>query len=236
MLVCVGHTTWAVADGASILVGGSLDSFKESHPHLKDARFTLREWRGTLKIPLFGERAIVLPYFEADRTPQEMSTNPTQNLYARTTVAFHGDQRLGVVVVISKNPPHPPAVLADEAVNALLPQWLFERGVDIWEILQKNATDPYRFTWDGKSWVFNQLSEAFSFTVSGQMMPGGYTGEAKKLCDDLPPYVSDTYKKYNAYELTNYLAQKTGCDFSRMHALLEGAAKVAIDAFPKRTP
>lgn len=233
--VSTGHTTSVLASGDSILVGNSLESFKELYPHLKNATFTPREWRGTLHVPLIGVRHVVLPYFETNRTAAEMSTDPRLNQYAYTVIVVSGDDKMEVAVVTCNNSPNQFVVLADEAVNALLPQWLFERGVDMWEVIRKQDTDPYRFTWGEKTWTSKQLSEALSFVVSGQMIPAGYAGrQVKFLCSKLPSFVGSIDN--NSYGMINFLVQQTKCDFSQMYTLLESALKVAMGAFPKRAP
>lgn len=229
VLASVGCVTQAVGKPL-IVAADSPELFKELHPPLRNAVFTSRSWEGTLRVPLFGTQRVVLPYFEMDRTAEEMG-NDAYGSNANTTIRSRGDGTVEILVVTCKKPSE--QVLADEAVNAFFPWWLFEWGIDAWKVFRNNSTAPYRFTWGGKSWTLDQLSEALSFIVSGQMVPGGYAGwQAKSLCVRLPKFVGKVGGE-NRYEMTNALASQTKCDFPRMFDHAGEALKALIETLPK---
>jgi hypothetical protein len=75
-----------------------------------------------------------LPYLESSFAPQEIL--PGMDEFGVTLVKPMQSARvLEVVVVTQANPKM--TLLANEAVNALLPRWLIEEGVDMYAVYSK---------------------------------------------------------------------------------------------------
>ena len=129
------------------------------------------------------------------------------------------------------------AMLANEAVNALFPQWLAEvYGADMPAVYNAPA-HAYTFLWHGHRWSYDQVSETLSAIVPAQLIGDGYTGAAqRRVCNNIPkmPTVTDTssgitiYRPsmdphtegVDAYDLTRFLVRETRCDLRRMRPLI----------------
>lgn len=196
-------------------------------PSLRKAKFKAGIWTKQLTIPGMGVKKVELRYFESSLSAPEIF--PGAGSFAVTLVRATKPQKgMTVVVVTQANPRE--ATLANESINALLPRWLIEQGVDMYEVY-KLPMGAYKFSWDGRQWSFDQLTELISTVVPGQILPGGYLGKSAKeeIClNNLDPQVQG----HAVYALTQHLAKKTQCDVNKMHEL----AGQALHAFIRSAP
>ncbi len=195
-------------------------------PNLAKFPYTEKKFERTVSFPLLGVKTINLTYLESKARSEQIA--PGQAKFS-ATVAAKPNEELHVVVVTHAEPDA--VTLVNEAVNALLPGWLIERGVDMHAIYTL-PMGGYRFTWNQQVWSFDQLTEFLSAIVSAQGLPGGYLSPKApaRICEGLSdPEIGG----HAVYKLTHYLTKKHGCNMSVLHKEAEEVLKAFLATAPR---
>ncbi|MFZ2253105.1 MAG: hypothetical protein WAW13_02940 [Minisyncoccia bacterium] len=167
-----------------------------------------------------------MTYFEFNITPKEIIGEDGH--FAITLVMAKAPRDLHIAVATQRDPDE--ATLANEAVNALLPEWLISRGVDMFEVYKK-PMGGYWFQYQGRQWSFDQLTELLSWIVPGQTLPGGYlSSQTARVCEGNP---SPKIKGHDVYALIHFMINKFGCNLPILHDKSGEVVTAFISTAPK---
>ncbi len=195
-----------------------------SIPFLNGVRYTKSTFKQQLLIPGIGSKNVVTPYFEMEFNPREFGLIS----FAVTLVQAVEEETLLVGVATQKEPDN--VTLSNESVNAHLPQWLIEEGVDMHHVYTLPIGE-YQFLWHDQLWSFDQLTELLSSVVSAQALPGKYMnpGAKARICDGIGEVEMDGH---NVYGMLLHAIRDSECNLVSMHTL----AGEALLSFMEQAP
>lgn len=198
----------------------------EHIPILGTKHFEDRTYSNTFNIPHLGEMPAQIRYFESEVTADELIGPGAA--FGVTVVQPVDNRTLNITVMVAGESDE--QIIANKAVNALLPFWLTLEGVDMYTVYSKPMGE-YRFSWNNYDWSFDQLTELVSWTVSAQTLPGGYmSNDQVRVCEGIP---SPVVEGHDTYALVRYVLSRHGCNMTKAHGTVASAIKAFIATAPQ---